>query len=43
LRARLAHVNLAGRQIGSFTQDEPLSGGYLCTSLTVSLCLDAHL
>ncbi len=27
LRARLAHVNLAGRPIGSLTQDEPLPGG----------------
>jgi len=43
LRARLAHVNMAGRSIGSFTQDEPLPGGYLGISLTVSLCLDAHL
>jgi hypothetical protein len=36
LRARLAHVNLAGRPIGSLTQDEPLPGGYLGTSLTAS-------
>ncbi len=43
LRARLAHVNLAGRPIGPLTQDEPLPGGYLGTSLTASLCPDAHL
>ena len=34
LRARLAHITLAGRPIGSLTQDEPLPGGYLGTSLT---------
>jgi hypothetical protein len=43
LRARLAHVNLAGRPIGSLTQDEPLPGGYLGKSLTASICPDAHL
>jgi len=42
-RARLAHVNLAGRPIGSVTQDDPLPGGYLGTSFIVSLCPDAHL
>ena len=43
LGARLANVNLAGRPIGSITQYEPLPGGYLGTSLTASLCPDAHL
>jgi hypothetical protein len=43
LRARLAHVNLAGRPIGALTQNEPLPLGYLGTSLTTSLCPDAHL
>ena len=43
LRARLAHVNMAGRPIGSLTQDEPLSRGYLGTTLTASLCPDVHL
>ncbi len=43
LRARLAHVTLGGRPIGSLTQDEPLHGGYLGTSITASLCPDAHL
>ena len=43
LKARLAHVNLAGRHIGSLTQDEPLPGGYLGISLTASFCPDAHL
>ncbi len=42
LRARLAHVKLSDRPIGSLTQDEPLSGGYLGTFLTASLCPDAH-
>ncbi len=42
LRARLAHVILAGRPIGSLTQDEPLPGDFLGTSLTASLCPDAH-
>jgi hypothetical protein len=37
LRARLAHITLSGRPIGSLTQDEPLPGGYLGTSLTASL------
>jgi len=43
LRAMLAHVNMAGRPIGSLTQHEHLSGGYLGTHLTASLCPDAHL
>jgi hypothetical protein len=43
LRARLAHVTLAGRPIGAHTQDEPLPGGYLATSLTASLSLKVHL
>ena len=43
LRARLAHVTLSGRFIGSLTQDEPLPGGYLGTSLTASLSPEAHL
>jgi hypothetical protein len=34
---------MAGRPIGSLTQDEPLPGGYLGTSLAASLCPDAHL
>jgi hypothetical protein len=43
LRSRLAHVKLARRPIGALTQDEPLSGGYLGTSLTASLSPTAHL
>jgi hypothetical protein len=43
IRARLAHVNLAGRPIGFLTQYEPLPGGFLGTSLTASLRPDAHL
>ena len=43
LRARLAHVNLTSRPIGSLNHDEPLSRGHLGTSLTASLCPDAHL
>ena len=43
LRSRLAHVKLARRPIGALTQDEPLPGGYLGTSLTASLSLMAHL
>ena len=43
LKARLAHVHLADCPIGSLTHDEPLPGGYLGTSLTASLCPDAHL
>jgi hypothetical protein len=43
LRARLAHITLSGRPIGSLTQDEPLPGGYLGTSLTASLSPAAHL
>jgi len=42
LRSRLAHVTLAGRPIGAFTQDEILPGGYLGTSLTASLSPEAH-
>ena len=34
---------LDGRPIGSLTQDEPLPGGYLGTSLTASLSPEAHL
>ncbi len=34
LKARLSHVSPAGRPTGSLTQDEPLPGGYLGTSLT---------
>ncbi len=29
LRARLAHITLSGKPIGSLTQDKPLPGGYL--------------
>ncbi len=43
LRSCLANVNLAGRPIGVLTQDEPLPGGYLGTSLTASLSPMAHL
>ena len=43
LRARLAHVNMAGRPIGSLTLDELLPGGYIGTFLTASLFPDAHL
>ena len=43
LRARLAHINIAGRPIGYLTQDEPLPGGYSNTSLTASLCPDTQL
>ncbi len=43
LRARLAHVNLAGRPTWSLTQDEPLPGGYLGTSLAASICPGAQL
>jgi len=43
LRARRAHVVMASRPIGSLTQDKPLPGGYQGTSLTASLCPDAHL
>jgi hypothetical protein len=43
LRVRLAHVNLAGRPIGSLTPNEPLLGDYLCKALTASLFSDAHL
>ncbi len=43
IRSRLAHVKLAGRPIGALTQDEPLPGGYLGTSLTASLSPTAHL
>jgi hypothetical protein len=43
LRAKLAHVNPAGRLIGSLNQDEPLLGGYIGTSLTASLCPYTHL
>jgi hypothetical protein len=43
LRTRLAHVKLSGHTIGSLTQDEPLPGGYLGTSLMASLFLEAHL
>ncbi len=43
LRSRLAHVKLAGRPIGVLRQDEPLSNGYLGTSITASLSPKAHL
>jgi len=43
LRSRLAHVQLDGRPIVVLTQDEPLQGGYLGTSLTASLSPKAHL
>jgi hypothetical protein len=43
LLSRLAHVQLAGRPIGALTQDKPLPGGYLGTSLTASLSPEAHL
>ena len=34
---------MAGRPIGSLTQNQPLPGGYLGTSLMASVCPDAHL
>ena len=37
------HITLACRPIGALTQDEPIPGGYLGTSLTASLSLAAHL
>jgi hypothetical protein len=43
LFSRLAHVTLAGRPISALTQDEPLPGGYLGTSLTASMSPEAHL
>jgi hypothetical protein len=43
LRARLAHITLSGKPIGCLTQDEPLPGGCLGTSLTASLSPEAHL
>jgi hypothetical protein len=43
LRARLAHVSIGGHQISSLSQDVPLPGGYLDTTLKASLCPDAHL
>jgi hypothetical protein len=43
LLSRLAHIQLAGRPIGALTQDEPLPGGYLGTSLTASLSPEAPL
>ncbi len=43
LRARRAHVTMAGHPNGFLTQDEPFPGGYLGTSITTSLCPDAHL
>ncbi len=43
LRSRLAHVKLAGRPIGALTQEEPLPGGYIGTSITASLSPMAHL
>jgi hypothetical protein len=43
LLARLAHVKLAGLPIGALTQDEPLPGGYLGTSLPASSSPRAHL
>ncbi len=43
LRARLAHITLSGKPIGSLTHDESLPGGYLGTPLTASLSPEAHL
>jgi len=43
LRARLANITLSGKPIGSLTQNEPRSGGYLGTSLTASPSPEAHL
>ena len=43
LRARLAHISLGGHRIGVLSQDEALLGRYLGTTLTSSLCPDAHL
>jgi len=43
LRARFPHVTLANRALGSLTQDDPLFGGYLGTSLTTSLSPEARL
>ena len=42
-RARLARVSLGGQRMGVLSQDEPLPGGYLGTTLTASLCPNAHL
>jgi hypothetical protein len=43
LRSRLAHVTLADHPIGALTQDEPLPGVYVGTSLTASLSPKAYL
>ena len=43
LRARLASVLLGGHRIGVLSHDEPLPRVYLGTTLTTSLCPDAHL
>ena len=43
LQARLAYVNMVGQPIGSLSQYEPLPRGYQGTSLTASLCPDAHI
>jgi hypothetical protein len=43
LRARLAHVTMAGRAIDSLIQDEPLPRGCLGISRTASLCPYVHI
>jgi len=43
LRARLARVTLSGHASIFLTQDQPLPGGYLGTSLMASLSPEAHL
>ena len=43
LQTRLAHVRIGGKSIPILSQDDPLSGGYLGTALTTSLCPKEHL
>jgi hypothetical protein len=43
LPAILANVSMRGGPMGTLTRDEPMSRGYLGTTLTASLCPDAHL
>ena len=42
LQARLANVRVGSTPIPIISHDDPLPGGYLGTSLTVSLCPKAH-
>jgi hypothetical protein len=42
-KTRLAHVRIGGIPIPIISQDDPLPGGYLGTTLTTSLCPKAHL